>query len=365
LYQNLSERMRELARTPLVLSLLLDELRHRGDRAAKQLGPLFANYTYRMLEKARPIPVEDKKTLLARLALAMKLDQVHEYDPDKTLDLIATSAGEGRLEQVTPQEILEDLTGSGLLRTGSSGRIAFSHPYCQDYFAGVALEGDYAGGSVKWADVAKKYEWREAIFFLVSTLERPAALIGQLSDYDPLLAAECMLAAESVDDELRRQIAKALADTGKTGTQKEKTRAAELLNELGSTAVIPVDAPYRDAADFGTVKDGERPTTVTLILGKGHLVVPKGPLAGQHIVLFDGTACLGRGSMVDIELSDASVSRRHAEISVEGEEVHIRDLGSTNGTRVNGKQITSWHRVRDGDEIQLGDLVLVLQIAHS
>ena len=92
-------------------------------------------------------------------------------------------------------------------------------------------------------------------------------------------------------------------------------------------------------------------------------MVQKGPLAGQHIVLFEGTACLGRGSKADIELPDPSVSRRHAEISVEGEEIRVRDLGSTNGTRVNGKQITAWRQVRVGDEIQFGDLLLVLRSA--
>jgi hypothetical protein len=365
LYQKLPERMRELARTPLVLSLLLDELRHRGDGAAKQLGRLFENYAYRLLDTAKAVAVEDKRSLLARLAFAMKLDQVFEYDLGRVLDVVARGAKKARLDQVAPQEILDDLIGTGLLRTGSTGRVAFSHPYYQDYFAGVALEKKYLKGDVDWDTLTKQYEWREAIHFMASTVDRPTELIGELADHDPLLAAECLLEAEGVDGEVQEQVVKAIADRETAGAGSEKNRALKLLNELGSTDVIPVDALYRDAADFGTVKDGERPTTVTLILGMGHLVVPKGPLAGQHIVLFDGTACMGRGSMVDIELSDASVSRRHAEISVEGEEVRIRDLGSTNGTRLNGKQITSWHQVRDGDEIRLGDLVLVLQIAHS
>jgi hypothetical protein len=365
LYQKLPERMRELARTPLVLSLLLDELRHRGDGAAKQLGRLFENYAYRLLDTAKAVAVEDKRSLLARMAFAMKLDQVFEYDLGRVLDVVARGAKKARLDQVAPQEILDDLIGTGLLRTGSTGRVAFSHPYYQDYFAGVALEKKYLKGDVDWDTLTKQYEWREAIHFMASTVDRPTELIGELADHDPLLAAECLLEAEGVDGEVQEQVVKAIADRETAGAGSEKNRALKLLNELGSTDVIPVDALYRDAADFGTVKDGERPTTVTLILGMGHLVVPKGPLAGQHIVLFDGTACMGRGSMVDIELSDASVSRRHAEISVEGEEVRIRDLGSTNGTRLNGKQITSWHQVRDGDEIRLGDLVLVLQIAHS
>jgi hypothetical protein len=363
LYQKLPERMRELARTPLVLSLLLDELRHRGDSAAKQLGRLFEHYAYRLLDSAKAINVEVKKSLLAGLAFAMKLDKVFEYDLGTVLDVVASDARKARLDAFAPQEILDDLLGSGLLRTGSTGRIAFSHPYYQDYFAGVALQSKYQRRDVDWDTLTKQYEWREAIHFLASTVDQPTELIGELSAHDPLLAAECLLETEGVDGEVKRQVVKAIADRETAVARSEKNRALKLLNELGSAGVLPVDAPYQVAADFGTVKDGERTTTVTLLLGRAHLVVPRGHLAGQHIVLFEGTACLGRGSKVDIELSDASVSRRHAEISITGEVICLRDLGSTNGTRVNGKQITSWYRVRDGDEIQLGDLVLVLQVA--
>ena len=150
-----------------------------------------------------------------------------------------------RLEQSATQELLDDLIGSGLLRTGSTGRIAFSHPYCQDYFAGVALQGEYARGSIDWDNLIKKYEWREAIHFLVSIVNRPADLISQLSDHDPLLAAECLLEAEVVDDELRGQVLRAIADRETAGDGSQKTRAIELLTELRSAGIIPDDVPYR------------------------------------------------------------------------------------------------------------------------
>jgi pSer/pThr/pTyr-binding forkhead associated (FHA) protein len=47
---------------------------------------------------------------------------------------------------------------------------------------------------------------------------------------------------------------------------------------------------------------------------------------------------------------------------VDAEEIAIRDLGSTNGTRVNGKQISSWRVLEEGDEIRLGDLPLTLEL---
>jgi pSer/pThr/pTyr-binding forkhead associated (FHA) protein len=95
---------------------------------------------------------------------------------------------------------------------------------------------------------------------------------------------------------------------------------------------------------------------------RGVLEVPRGPLAGLRLPLMDGTFVFGRGSQAGIELPDKSVSRRHAEIRVEGDQLSIRDLGSTNGTRLNGQLITAWRTLRDGDEIQLGDLPLVVQL---
>ena len=65
---------------------------------------------------------------------------------------------------------------------------------------------------------------------------------------------------------------------------------------------------------------------------------------------------LGRGTDVDIRIDDPGVSRHHAEI-VLGTDVTLRDLGSTNGTLVNGRMVTSAQLV-DGALIQLGSTTL-------
>ena len=56
----------------------------------------------------------------------------------------------------------------------------------------------------------------------------------------------------------------------------------------------------------------------------------------------------------DIVLDDAGVSRRHAALTVEGGEATIEDLGSTNGTRVNGVRLESSRRLVAGDEVRIG-----------
>jgi hypothetical protein len=85
----------------------------------------------------------------------------------------------------------------------------------------------------------------------------------------------------------------------------------------------------------------------------GSVVLP----SGQRVPL-DGTSVLiGRSADCAVHLSDTSVSRRHAELRPAGSGWAITDLGSTNGTRVNGATATS-RPLRDGDTITVGDVQL-------
>src|SRR5262249_27056517 len=76
---------------------------------------------------------------------------------------------------------------------------------------------------------------------------------------------------------------------------------------------------------------------------------------------FDGTrhevtkrsVVLGRSRDCDLQLTDANVSRRHAELRQEGASYWIVDLGSTNGMEVNGKRVKR-AKLRAGDTITLG-----------
>ncbi len=69
----------------------------------------------------------------------------------------------------------------------------------------------------------------------------------------------------------------------------------------------------------------------------------------------DGVVRIGRAPDVDVRLSDRGVSARHATIAVTGGRVLIQDLGSTNGTRVNGKRV-------ERASLQVGDLVTVAAV---
>jgi len=68
---------------------------------------------------------------------------------------------------------------------------------------------------------------------------------------------------------------------------------------------------------------------------------------------------VGRGVDADLAVAEPTISRLHAAFEREGDGFVLQDLGSTNGTRVNGKREMR-ARLRDGDEIELGRLQLKL-----
>lgn len=78
-----------------------------------------------------------------------------------------------------------------------------------------------------------------------------------------------------------------------------------------------------------------------------------GAITGKTFPL-TGTLTVGRVAGVDLQIDDDSVSRRHAEVVVKGKEVSVRDLGSANGTTVNGAPITEDTPLSSGDIIQFG-----------
>jgi hypothetical protein len=81
-------------------------------------------------------------------------------------------------------------------------------------------------------------------------------------------------------------------------------------------------------------------------------------LNGKSYVLEDRRAVLGRSKECDVQVPDANVSRRHAELRQEGSSWWVIDLDSTNGTEVNGKRVPR-AKLADGDKIMLGSTELV------
>jgi hypothetical protein len=89
------------------------------------------------------------------------------------------------------------------------------------------------------------------------------------------------------------------------------------------------------------------------------LVVTDGPRQGAHWALNDGASEAGRNTSALVFLDDITVSRHHAEFNVTEGRLEVRDLGSTNGTYVNGKRADRAD-LHPGDEVIIGRFHLVV-----
>lgn len=91
---------------------------------------------------------------------------------------------------------------------------------------------------------------------------------------------------------------------------------------------------------------------------------PSGPRLvsgdGRQYAITMGSTTIGRGEQAQIRLPDVGISRVHVRIDFDGGQVIVTDLGSTNGTLVNGQRISTI-ALQPGDMIQLGTTSLTLQ----
>ena len=81
---------------------------------------------------------------------------------------------------------------------------------------------------------------------------------------------------------------------------------------------------------------------------------------GRRVPVGEDPITMGRLPDCDVVLSDPNVSRRHAEVRRRGNDFVVVDLGSTNGTKVNGAGVKE-RRLADGDEIAIGNTKLRFQ----
>ena len=125
---------------------------------------------------------------------------------------------------------------------------------------------------------------------------------------------------------------------------------------------MPQPPESGDDETFATV---EKPAEAAAPIGKSHacLTVLTGTAAGQMYRLPEGSSVVGRAQNAELRIAEEGVSRRHACVRREGEAVLIDDLGSVNGTYVNGERIGEGRVLEEGDKIQVGPMT-VLRFAH-
>lgn len=91
------------------------------------------------------------------------------------------------------------------------------------------------------------------------------------------------------------------------------------------------------------------------------MLVVQGRPVGKTLVFAAGEYYFGRGAECHVRPNSEWVSRQHCLLRVTPAEAYLRDLGSRNGTLVNGRLIHEECRLLDGDQVQIGPLVLTVR----
>jgi DNA-binding response OmpR family regulator len=106
---------------------------------------------------------------------------------------------------------------------------------------------------------------------------------------------------------------------------------------------------------------GDRLAETPVLIGQG-----TGPLQGGRWPLTGETLLIGRGAECDIIVSDRQVSRHHARVRRVAEgEYEVEDLGSKNGTHLNGVALLKPHRLVDGDVVQIALAAKLLYVGSE
>ncbi|HUR13658.1 MAG TPA: DUF3662 and FHA domain-containing protein [Mycobacteriales bacterium] len=197
----------------------------------------------------------------------------------------------------------------------------------------------------------------------VEPVEVAAALTREAEDRKTIVAAGRVLVPNAFVVELSQ------ADTDRLREYDEPLRTElaamvrESAQEHGWSFVGPVEVQLREVEDLDT---GAFRIRSSVVAG-GEQPAPDaapGPRLeiGTTTHALTGTTVIGRGAEADVQLTDTGVSRKHAELRLVDDAVEVHDLGSTNGTYVNGQRVKT-ASLRDGDRVRVGTTELVLRTA--
>jgi hypothetical protein len=194
---------------------------------------------------------------------------------------------------------------------------------------------------------------------------------GYLGQWSEQLADELAdMVTEHVDDEGYQVFDKVTVrleqdDELPTGVFEVSSHVADPARPLPREDVVagaphghPPLPPLPPLRGRPTGDDGSAPPSFSGRAGARvtHLLVVDGP--GTRHELGSGRNVIGRGTEADIRLPDTGVSRKHVDVVLESGVATVEDLGSTNGTLVNGRRV-SRQALADGDVIRIGHSVLV------
>ena len=115
------------------------------------------------------------------------------------------------------------------------------------------------------------------------------------------------------------------------------------MTKIGRIDLLPVKAPKRDRPYF---------------------IVLAGSSLGRMFRIEGDEVILGRATNATVRLEDDGISRNHAKVVMRGNELWIEDMGSQNGTFINGEKVST-QQLKDGDKIQVGATTILKFTYHD
>jgi adenylate cyclase len=123
--------------------------------------------------------------------------------------------------------------------------------------------------------------------------------------------------------------------------------------------------PRQRAAQTVSGQEGNPPRPSVSHPASGPRLILKGPAGEITEHPLGDSNVLGRSTTATVRLADREVSRKHSQIDLEGNKFVLRDLGSSNGTFLNGTRISGPSTLEDGDEVVIGTTKMQFRITRG
>jgi DNA-binding winged helix-turn-helix (wHTH) protein len=138
---------------------------------------------------------------------------------------------------------------------------------------------------------------------------------------------------------------------------------AEIRAALGDS---PQAARYiRTVPRYGYAFHGDARAATPIEMAKSELGGPRLISRSREWLLSEGSNVVGRDRDCVVRIDSPTLSRRHARIIVTSGEATIEDLGSKNGTHVNGQRVTKQTTLKDNDRLQVGSVMMRFRVLDS
>jgi pSer/pThr/pTyr-binding forkhead associated (FHA) protein len=127
---------------------------------------------------------------------------------------------------------------------------------------------------------------------------------------------------------------------------------------------VPLDSDRTQAFNLANPDTTIPNINVSPTNGLATLTIVRGPQAGERFTLDIPEVTIGRDPSCEVFLNDRTVSRHHAHLTLRDGTAIIEDLGSLNGTWVDGAIVSS-SALHDGSSIQIGTFKMILNLTHE